>query len=75
MAAIPPSRPSRPEIWNGWLVSGFLRESPSFYEVIERSRLWTTDIMRDALEAGETMIANGTVVSLEKRAGVRTRGF
>jgi coproporphyrinogen III oxidase-like Fe-S oxidoreductase len=65
----------RPEILAGWLASGLLRETQDAYEITEHGRLWTTNMMHDALEAGETSLAEQAVVALGKRPGVRTGTF
>lgn len=65
----------RPELWDGWLATGLIRETPDAYELTERGRLWTTNMMRDALDPREAAIADGALVALEKRPGVRTGTF
>jgi anaerobilin synthase len=65
----------RPEILAGWIASGLLRETDDAFEVTEHGRLWTTNMMHDALEASEIAVAEHAVVALGKRPGVRTGTF
>lgn len=52
-----------------------MRETPDAYEITERGRLWTTDMMSDAIELGEAQIAAGALIALERRPGIRTGTF
>lgn len=65
----------RPEVFKGWLDAGLLRETAETYEVTERGRLWTTNMMHDSLAAGEVVVADSALIALQKRPGVRTGTF
>jgi len=64
-----------PELWKAWLDSGLVRETPEAYELTERGRLWTTNMMRDALEPWQRDLAQSSLTLIAKKPGVRTGSF
>jgi coproporphyrinogen III oxidase-like Fe-S oxidoreductase len=64
-----------PSIWERWHAAGLIYETEDTWCLSERGKLWTTNMMFDALEDEQRDFAQGTVGGLARKPGIRTGTF
>ncbi len=63
------------EVFNAWIDAGYLYDDGDCWRLSERGKLWTNNITRDAFEESQKQTAQGALVKLSSKPGIRTGTF
>lgn len=63
------------ETWNRWLEEGLLYETSDSWELSERAKVWTTNMMVDTFESHQHEVALNALGVVSVKPGVRTGTF